>query len=274
MTPPAVAAVVACAAFALAAWSNHNLLGWLPDDPPRAGRKQHLRPIPLAGIVLVPAVTPWLVDASAFWALAGIVLTGVVGFIDDRRKEQGRDLDWRWKALGLGFAAASGACAVCWPLPDLLTWLLVCVFLFVLTNATNFLDNTDGVCASVAAASLLGLSSGHGWLGAMGFAAIGFLPWNWPQPRLFLGDAGTYALGLATGIAAANAARADFANLWAVSVQLGDFAQVVTARLVLGVPPWIGDRRHLTHIAQNLGLPRVLVAPVFVLPAVAFACLR
>ena len=53
--------------------------------------------------------------------------------------------------------------------------------------------------------------------------------------------------------------------LWllAVAVPLTDFMQVVLMRLIIGVPPWVGDRRHLTHIAQNLGLHRVTIAPLF-----------
>ena len=43
-----------------------------------------------------------------------------------------------------------------------------------------------------------------------------------------------------------------------------DFVQVISARLILGVPPWQGDRRHLTHILMNWGLPQSLVAPACV----------
>ena len=58
-------------------------------------------------------------------------------------------------------------------------------------------------------------------------------------------------------------------KLLPVALLLGDFVQVITARLILGVAPWVGDRRHLTHIVQNLGLPRPLVAPLFALVAAA-----
>ena len=51
------------------------------------------------------------------------------------------------------------------------------------------------------------------------------------------------------------------------AVQIIDFVQVVTARLWLGIAPWHGDRRHLTHIVQNQGLRPVLVAPLFFLLA-------
>ncbi|MEO6596169.1 MAG: hypothetical protein ABIP94_15585 [Planctomycetota bacterium] len=273
MLPPVAAAAITCAALAAAWWSNRNVRGWLPDDPPRPGRKQHRRPIPLAGIVLVPAVMPWFWAEAAWWLLGGLGLAAIVGYLDDREKERGRDFDWRIKALGLGLAAAAGACAVVDPFDAPGTWLLVLAFVFVLTNATNFLDNTDGVAASLSAASLLVLSQGHGAAAAAGFAALGFLPWNWPRPILFLGDAGAYALGFVTGVTAATSARVDPSALWATAVQLGDFVQVVTARLALGHPPWVGDRRHLTHIVHNLGLPRVAIAPAFTALVLALALL-
>ena len=97
----------------------------------------------------------------------------------------------------------------------------------------------------------------------------GFLPWNWPRARLFLGDAGAYQFGIVLAAAVGHQAVDAPEVLGAVGVQLADFVQVVTARLVLGVPPWVGDRRHLSHIAQNLGLPRAWVAPL--LAAVATA---
>jgi hypothetical protein len=59
------------------------------------------------------------------------------------------------------------------------------------------------------------------------------------------------------------AALAPTAVLWL------DFVQVVSARLYLGYAPWIGDRRHLSHLLLGAGVPLPLVAPV--LAAVALA---
>ena len=44
----------------------------------------------------------------------------------------------------------------------------------------------------------------------------------------------------------------------------------LAARVSLGLPPWVGDRRHLTHIAQNAGVPRIAIAPLFA--TAAFCC--
>ena len=35
------------------------------------------------------------------------------------------------------------------------------------------------------------------------------------------------------------------------------------ARLYLGFAPWVGDRRHLSHVFMNLGVPAIRVAPAF-----------
>jgi UDP-N-acetylmuramyl pentapeptide phosphotransferase/UDP-N-acetylglucosamine-1-phosphate transferase len=271
---PAPLALPLTAAFVAAAdFANRRLVGFLPDDPPRPGRKQHERPMPLAGIIVPLAVLPWLIADGAFCALAAVALAAAVGFVDDRGKEHGRDLGWRTKTGVLLAVAVAGACAA-GHAPTALTadavtnLAIAAAVVFVLTNATNFLDNTDGVAAAVSGASLLLLAGERGWLLAGGFVALGFLPFNWPRPRVFLGDGGAYVLGALVGIAAAERVPA---TVGAAAVQLADFVQVVTARVVLGRPPWVGDRRHLTHIAQNLGCPRWLVAPLFAALTVATA---
>lgn len=273
MLHPAAAAPLALALVALATWCNRRWIGWLPDDPPRPGRKQHARPMPLAGVVLVPAALPWLVASGSWWLLAGFVLAAAVGFADDWRKERGHDLGWVVKAAGLSVAAALATTGIVDPQAEPGVWCTVVLLVFVLTNATNFLDNTDGVATALAATSLLALAVATGSVvaAALGWAAVGFLPWNWPRPHAFLGDAGAYALGLTSGVFAASAARTDPAWLLTVALPLADFCQVVLARLWLGLPPWVGDRRHLTHIAQNLGLPRVATAPVFAAVALLLA---
>lgn len=255
------AALAACAALAVADVCNRRVVGWLPDDPPRPGRKQHRRPIPLAGVALAPVLVPWAWAEGESAVAVATAIAAVVGFLDDRGKERGRDLDWRWKALGLGLAAAVVAASSIDPFSHPGAVSVLAALGFVLINATNFLDNTDGVSAALSAASLLALAGGTGPFAAAGFAAIGFLPWNWPRPRLFLGDAGAYQLGVLVAAAVSREVVDTPHALCAVAVQLTDFVQVVTARLVLGVPPWVGDRRHLSHILQNLGMPRAAVAP-------------
>ena len=270
MIAPVWAAAVASGAIWLGVACNRRLVGWLPDDPPRPGRKQHQRPIPLAGILLLPAALPWLLTEQHWLLAVAAAIVAAIGFVDDRGKERGRDLGWRSKAIALLAAAALAATCLVDPLAAPGPWLLAFGLVFVLTNAINFLDNTDGVAAALAGTMLCCLGGDLGL--AIGFAAFAFLPWNWPRPRLFLGDSGAYLLGLAAGTLTAAALLRDGASaLWFAAVPLADFVQVMIARLWLAHPPWVGDRRHLTHVLTNLGLPRVWVAPIFAAIALGLA---
>lgn len=271
MISPSYAALVTFAACGAALAINRNWWGWLPDDPPSLPRKQHSRPIPLAGIVLLPAVLAWLLSAEDRLLAIALTLAAITGFIDDRGKERGAGLDWRIKGALLAAAALLGAAQFVAPGSDLTSWLLLATLAFVLCNATNFLDNMDGVAASLSAVSLLVISQGSGPFAALGFAALGLLPWNWPRPRLFLGDAGAYLLGMAVGLGVGRAALLAPVDLLVAGVQLADFVQVVAARLWLRLPPWVGDRRHLSHILHHRGVPRWSVAPLLAAAALLLA---
>jgi len=275
MIAPAWAAGIAVLAVAAGDQVNRRVVGWLPDDVPRPGRKSHRRSTPLAGVLLLPAVATFCVGVHAWLLLAATLIGAAIGFADDRGKERSGPLDdggidWRLKAGALCASAALVATAAVDPVADPWRWSAAFALTFVLTNALNFLDNTDGVTAAAAAVlllatGLLALPPGAAATvsAAAGFAALGFLPFNWPRPALFLGDSGAYTLGVCASYAVVQASAAAPQWLIAAAVPLVDFCQVVLMRLALGLPPWVGDRRHLTHIAQNLGLHRTAVAPLF-----------
>jgi UDP-N-acetylmuramyl pentapeptide phosphotransferase/UDP-N-acetylglucosamine-1-phosphate transferase len=274
--------MVATALLAVGVFTNRRIVGWLPDDVPGPGRKQHGRPIPLAGVLLTPPLVLWMLWAP-FWpgdrlAAAAVALAALVGWLDDRRKENGGGLDWRRKALGLLAVAGLAAASVNDPAHAPGRWLLFTGFVFVFVNALNFLDNQNGVAAAVAAVTLIAAGGGgldgfvrSEWPAAAAAAALAFLPWNWPRARLVLGDAGAYALGAAAAIAVCASLHDGPAGLWLAAVPLADFTQVVVVRLCLGLPPWIGDRRHLTHLALRFGAPAWALAPLFAAAAWALA---
>jgi len=261
---PAFAVPLAAATTAVGYWINRRIRGWLPDDVPRPGRKQHRGAIPMAGILLLPTALLWLLWTESWWLAAAATIVAITGYVDDLGKERQRDLDWRLKAVALLFAAGLAVAPLHPPWIQPWQFAIGLGFVFVLTNATNFLDNTDGVACGLSATTLLMITGGTGPLAAIGFGALGLLLFNWPRPLVFLGDAGAYLLGLIVGTAALRGGQPlDWQALAPVALQLADFAQVVIARIVLGLAPWVGDRRHLTHIVMNLGLHRTAIAPLF-----------
>ncbi len=96
-----------------------------------------------------------------------------------------------------------------WAGPVTLVWVVA------MTNAFNFMDGLDGLaggCAALAAAvfALLAWLAGAGPAAAaavvLAAAVLGFLPFNLPRARIFMGDAGSQFLGFAFAALAAAAA--------------------------------------------------------------------
>ena len=135
-------------------------------------------------------------------------------------------------------------------------------------NAVNILDNMDGVAAGVAAVCALGFaaiaaSQGEYLVASLALAVaggcLGFLPYNFPPARIFLGDAGSLLLGFllaALGlkldlIGPTNLARAIVPAL-ALAVPLFDLTLVMIARWRDGPPGLPGrDRPHGASAARE-----------------------
>lgn len=260
----------------LGLFCHRKLMAIFPEDQPgQAARKQHRTPMPLVGWILGLAALG--LNVGAWWLMAAIAFTTYIGYLDDRGKDSDDSPPVSWQQKGR-FIAAATICGTVhlWqlqggPLGDVSAtgMVLALVLLFVVTNAANFLDNVNGVTAALGSLGLLLATGGRGPMAWVGFVYLGFLPLNWPRAVAFVGDAGALTLGLCLGVAALGPELATQRGISAVTlapmaVFLLDFAQVVLARLIIGVPPWVGDRRHLTHILINLHLPRWLVAPVLV----------
>lgn len=260
-------AVGALAGLGLSALSNHahrRWFGFLPEDLPSGGRKTHEAPTPQVGFVLAAVAGLVLLPFNAAVATATLAL-GLLGYADDRRKADA-GLSWRLKAL-VQLAAAALIVADALPTEELSRWLAAMAFVFCLCNAVNFLDNMNGVAASLGGLGVVAAGwPTSAWLFA-GSLFIGFVPCNWPRARVFLGDGGALPLGALLAAAALHGAAdrggLSLAALLApAAIPLLDFVQVITARLWLGYAPWIGDRRHLTHIANYAGVPKPAVAPM------------
>lgn len=265
------AAPAAAAYVGFALWWNRTRSALLPFDAPDDGRKRHAARVPLAGIAIVPLVAAACFAAGERAAGWAALLCGVLGYVDDWTKELRRDLDWKIKAAVLSAACCLLAAAHA-PLGEPARFLSLLALAFVLVNATNFLDNTNGVASMLCATCLLCAGGATGPFAPVAFVALGFLPWNWPRARAFLGDAGAYALGVAIAAAALRGIDGT-AGLWPFALLLFDFTQVVLVRIALGKKPWVGDRRHVTHWLRNVGVPASAVAPLLALLAATIAAI-
>jgi UDP-N-acetylmuramyl pentapeptide phosphotransferase/UDP-N-acetylglucosamine-1-phosphate transferase len=143
----------------------------------------------------------WSQSPSGEWMLpaflAGLLLTAGIGWWDDHRPLS------PWLRLAVhGIAAGILAAAAYQTSGSWMQGAAAAIFVMVLVNVWNFMDGIDGLAASqaviAAIALVLALTGPWSWLAAALLAACcGFLPFNFPKARIFLGDVGSGALGFA-----------------------------------------------------------------------------
>lgn len=145
-------------------------------------------------------------SVSALWIgfLPGLLIVAGIGWWDDHRPLS------PWSRLAVqALAATLLAVGAAWQAGHWLPGLIVFGAAMVLVNVWNFMDGINGLAASQAALAALayaGLLTGQWYWLALALLAgcLGFLPFNFPRARIFLGDVGSGALGYAlAGLAAA-----------------------------------------------------------------------
>ena len=161
---------------------------------PRGGGIGIVVALLLAGAVLLPRAEDPL---ALVLALIGLALVAAVGLVDDHRPLS----PWRRLAVH-AVAAFLLACGTWHASSD--PWLACVAFVLalVLTNIWNFMDGIDGIAATQAllVALVIGVAlpgAWSWWAFALVAAIVGFLPFNVPKARIFLGDVGSGALGYA-----------------------------------------------------------------------------
>ena len=230
--------------------------------------------------------------SGQLWGIlaAGTILS-VMGLIDDIR-----NLPWQPRlaiqvlvAVGLTFAGVRATVFVEW------TWvgyLVSVLWILCLVNSFNFLDNMDGLSAGIGliaslmfAAILLTALSEPRWLVAsvlliLAGSLAGFLWWNWSPASIFMGDTGSYFIGLilatmtilgtfyegsstSVGGASSVGRHVILAPLCVLAVPLYDIISVMLIRLKQKRSPFQPDKSHFSHRLVELGLkPRSAVLTV------------
>ncbi|RPH45501.1 MAG: glycosyl transferase [Burkholderiales bacterium] len=257
----AAAAIAACVAAAvlatlLASGLSHRML-----DRPNA-RSMHVTPTPrigglgvLAGLVAALAATRGALPWAAWAALATVA---AVSTLDDLR---GLGAGTR---LALHLAAATTIAVSALGGHGALTVAAGALAIAWLVNLYNFMDGSDalagtmgvvgfGACALAAAAggdAALAVASA-----AVAGACAGFLVFNLPPARLFMGDAGSTSLGLLAGAIGAVGVERDLWSPWLPATVFMPFAFDATATLLdrarRGCRVW---EAHREHAYQRLNL--------------------
>jgi UDP-N-acetylmuramyl pentapeptide phosphotransferase/UDP-N-acetylglucosamine-1-phosphate transferase len=205
--------------------------------------------------------------ALILWA-AAVLAFGILGGLDDLRS-----LGAGRRALAqLVLSAATVGCLAAFFTPPwwLATGAVVAVVAFV--NAANFMDGLNGlsgmfgVVAGLAYAGL-GLVADLSWLVVAGAcvaaAFLAFLPWNAVNPRLFLGDVGSYALGAAVagaGVGAAFASAPVPAVVAPVLVYVADTGYTLVRRIRAGERWYEAHRSHVYQRLNQAGWSHLSVA--------------
>lgn len=256
--------------------ARHGLM-----DFPNA-RSSHVVPVPRGGglgiVVSFLSAVVWalekhLIPDRLAWALIGGGLAvAIVGFVDDRFKLAA------WPRIVVHSIAAAWAV---WCLDatrpsqpggpvNLRNWacgFAAFVALIWLTNLFNFMDGIDGLAAveavcvtGLGACLFLGDTSVNGpQLSLMLCAAsLGFLVWNWPPAKVFMGDVGSGFLGFTLGTLALFTSKANPNLVWPWLILLAAFLVDATVTLLLRIiarKRWYdAHRAHAyQHAAQTFG---------------------
>ena len=200
-------------------------------------------------------------DASlAPGLLLGSSLVAAVGFLDDRGHVSAPlRLLVHFVALGGALAAIGGLPAVTWGnvrvdlglAGDMFAW-VACVWFL---NLFNFMDGIDGIAASeaafvaFAAAWLAGTTGAPAWLVTLwlvtGAASLGFLVWNWPPARIFMGDVGSGFLGFVLPLLLVYSTGCSGLNAWTAVILGAPFVADATVTLVARIAR--GERWYSAH---------------------------
>jgi len=283
---------------ALPLWRKWCLRTNLVDDPGQ--RKIHDAPVPLAGglAVLTGMLLPLAAGATvlgfgvnvaaqtfpiahglerralelaaiAFGALAMVIL----GILDDRHEL--KPLPKFIGQLLIAVLVAAACKRITLFVPSVpFSYVITILWVLTVVNAFNFMDNMNGLGAGLGAIgaflfAIIAAAHGEYLVAIAGFlmcgALAGFLPWNFPNARAFLGDSGSHLVGYLLAVMAILPhfytkqnphPLAVLSPLLVLAVPLADLAWVVILRTCAGKPFWIGDTNHLSHRLVRLGLSR------------------
>ncbi|ACZ89222.1 MraY family glycosyltransferase [Streptosporangium roseum] len=277
--------IITGAAGCLLAAGTTPLLGrlalrWGFTDQP-GGHKVHERPIPylggmavMLGTIVPPAVLTGLADERTTAIMIAAMAVALLGLIDDISSLS------PLTRLAVEAVAAVGVVVSGVQATVTGSWLdgpITVLWIVVITNSFNLLDNMDGALGTVAAVSaafLAGMAFVHLQLAiglllvALAHASLGFLLHNWAPAKVFMGDAGSLFIGFVIACSAALLVTGHSTGTVIAGLLLPTFVATVDTGVVIlsrkraGRPLLQGGTDHVSHRLLRLGLSTRLTAAI------------
>lgn len=230
----------------------------------------------LLAIVLSLAIAFIMQTSDAYqlllWLLAGVLILSVVGLVDDYGHVPAPiRFGTHFLAAILLLLAGLDIAALqlpgyLLPLPQWLALILEIGFIVWMINLYNFMDGMDGFAGGMsiigfASLSLLGLQGGQTDFaliaGVIAAAAGGFLMWNFPPAKIFMGDAGAPVLGYLAAALSLWGVKLALFPLWVAvlifSPFIVDASYTLLRRLLRREKVWQAHREHIYQRLVQLG---------------------
>lgn len=199
---------------------------------------------------------------GGFTLMCAALFVAFLGFCDDRSS-----ISASWRFIG-HFSASILAIYVMGGMPVITfySWVLhpgylanafAVIYLVWMLNLYNFMDGIDGIAGIEAISVCLGVGilywfSGHHTAMALPLilatAITGFLYWNFPPARIFMGDAGSGFLGFLLGVLSIQAANINPQFFWSWLILLGVFITDATVTLCFRLIQ--GEKIHMAHCSH------------------------
>ncbi|OAD19782.1 Glycosyl transferase, family 4 [Candidatus Thiomargarita nelsonii] len=256
-------------------FSRPNSLLHILDQPNE--RSLHTQPTPTTGgvaIVIALSLTAWhMAMQDFFYLFISLLLIFIISFIDDCRHVS---ILYRlmvhflatclllWQ--GEFWLADIILPGLTWTLPPFLQISLSCLFVIWMINLYNFMDGMDGFAAGMAifgfgTLAILGAMAEHQLFMTLNLiiasAVAGFLLFNFPPARIFMGDTGASSLGFLAAALSLWGNREGIFPLWIALLLFSPFIIDATVtllrRLLRGEKIWLAHKSHYYQRLVQIG---------------------
>jgi UDP-N-acetylmuramyl pentapeptide phosphotransferase/UDP-N-acetylglucosamine-1-phosphate transferase len=234
------------------------------------GRSMHSVPTPRGGglAVLAPLLLVYVISLGDFMdanIVIGLLLVAIISYIDDRRSLS--------SSLRLAVHVIA-ACALVLPHGHSLYLSIgLCLLTVWCINLYNFMDGIDGLAASMGVIGFLSVyflnaHNGQTQLASISsivaFSCLGFLMFNFPPAKIFLGDVGSASLGYLMAVAIVLTPGGGLSQSWPPLLIFAPFLLdatfTIARRALAGEKFWTAHRSHLyQRLALRVGAQRALL---------------